>query len=217
MQIEEIRKTIIEYQKKGLKLFTTSSFQTHSVVLLHILSEIDKKIPVYFVNTGFHFSETISYKEDIAKLLGIRVLDISSIIPKHLQKDADGNLLFTSDPDYCCFLNKVEPVEILLRSMDVWINGIRADQNANRKNMKVVEKTQHDCIRFHPILDWNSKMIYSYIKKHALPPHPLEEKGFLSIGCEPCTQKAIGNDPRTARWYGLNKNECGLNTDLIEK
>ncbi|MFC2100404.1 phosphoadenylyl-sulfate reductase [Bacteroidota bacterium] len=217
MKFEEIKVKIRTYQNEGKKIFTTSSFQTHSIVLLHIISRIDKSIPVYFVNTGYHFSETIKYKDHIAQLLDLQVKDLLSIIPKHLQKDSMGNLLFTSDPDYCCYLNKVEPVDILLRSMDVWINGIRSDQNDNRKQMKTEEMASYDTIRFHPMLDWNNKMIYAYLKEHNLPKHPLEDEGYHSIGCEPCTRKMLGDDPRTARWFGLNKTECGLNTDLIEK
>jgi len=133
MKFEEIKEKIQAYQNEGKKIFTTSSFQTHSIVLLHIISQIDNSIPVFFVNTGYHFSETIKYKDQITQLLDLQVKDLSSIIPKHLQKDSWGNLLFTSDPDYCCYLNKVEPVDILLRSMDIWINGIRSDQNDNRK------------------------------------------------------------------------------------
>ena len=100
----------------------------------------------------------------------------------------------------------------------VWINGVRADQSATRAAMKVEQPAKHGCLRFHPMLDWNAKMIWQYQKEYSLPKHPLEEKGFVSIGCEPCTRKL---DPemqeREARWFGMNKVECGLHTDLINK
>ncbi len=135
-----------------------------------------------------------------------------------MQKDAHGRLLFTSDPDHCCYLNKVQPMESILMSFDIWINGVRADQSKIRKNFKVEESAPHQVIRFHPMLDWTSQMISEYRKKHDLPIHPLEAKGYLSIGCEPCTRKY---DPdiseREARWFGLNKTECGLHTDLVIK
>jgi phosphoadenosine phosphosulfate reductase len=109
-------------------------------------------------------------------------------------------------------------MDAILRSKDVWINGVRADQSAIRAAMKIEQPAQHGCIRFHPMLDWNPKMIWQYQKEYNLPKHPLEEKGYLSIGCEPCTRKL---DPemqeREARWFGMNKVECGLNTDLISK
>ncbi len=217
MNIEVIAEQINKYKIANKKLFATSSFQTHSIVMLHLLSRIDKSIPVYFLNTGFLFPETITYKDNIAKEFGLNIINLSSFIPKHLQKNSSGEMLFTNDPDYCCFINKVQPVEPLLKLMDVWINGVRADQSSHRKNLNIEEKTKFNAIRYHPMLDWTSKMIFDYLKEYNIPRHPLEEKGYLSIGCEPCTRKVTGNDIRDSRWFGMNKTECGLNTELINK
>jgi len=218
MNFDEIKGKIEQYKAENKKLFTTSSFQSHSLVLLHILSRIDKSIPIYFINTGFHFPETVQFRDQITELFGLNTIDLKSDLPKFMQRDAEGKLLFTSDPDHCCYLNKTQPMDAILRSNDVWINGVRADQSAVRAAMKVEQPAQHGSIRFHPMLDWNSKMIWQYQKEYKLPKHPLEEKGFVSIGCEPCTRKL---DPemqeREARWFGLNKVECGLHTDLISK
>ena len=102
--------------------------------------------------------------------------------------------------------------------MDIWINGVRADQSAARKAMSVEQKAPHGSVRFHPMLDWSAKSIYQYRKEYNLPSHPMENQNYFSIGCEPCTRKI---DPemqeREARWYGMNKTECGLHTDLINK
>jgi phosphoadenosine phosphosulfate reductase len=216
--VSEISESIAAYQKKGLKLFATSSFQTHSIPLLHIISEIDRSIPVYYLNTGYLFPETIAFKEELSDRLGLTFIALQSAIPKSQQRDANGQLFFTSDPDYCCYLNKTQPMEPLLSSSSVWINGIRADQNANRASMQVEAKTPQGALRYHPMLKWTSKDIFEYRKEHDLPPHPLEAKGYLSIGCEPCTRKMMdGNDERNARWFGMNKVECGLHTDLIAK
>ena len=218
MKFEEIKTKIEEYRASGKKMFTTSSFQSHSLVLLHMLSRIDRSIPVYFINTGYHFPETVQFRDYITELFGLPIVDLKSDVPKFMQRDAEGKLLFTSDPDHCCYLNKTQPMDGILRSNDVWINGVRADQSAVRAAMKVEQPAQHGSIRFHPMLDWNSKMIWQYQKEYNLPKHPLEEKGYVSIGCEPCTRKL---DPemqeREARWFGLNKIECGLHTDLISK
>ena len=218
MKFEEIKAKIEDYRAAGKKMFTTSSFQSHSLVLLHMLSRIDKAIPVYFINTGYHFPETVQFRDYITDLFGLPIVDLKSDVPKFMQRDGEGKLLFTSDPDHCCYLNKTQPMDGILRSNDVWINGVRADQSAVRAAMKVEQPAQHGSIRFHPMLDWNSKMIWQYQKEYNLPKHPLEEKGYVSIGCEPCTRKL---DPemqeREARWFGLNKIECGLHTDLISK
>ncbi len=218
MNIDEIKIQIEKYKSEGKKLFTTSSFQSHSIVLLHILSKIDNTIPVYFINTGYHFPETVEFKDLLARNYNLNIKELASFVPKMMQKDSRGRLLFTSDPDYCCFLNKVQPMEPILAENDIWINGVRADQSAVRKSFKVEEKASHGVIRFHPMLDWTNKMIHLYMKEHQLPKHPLEEKGYLSIGCEPCTRKFdLDWNEREGRWFGLKKTECGLNTELVQK
>ncbi|MEM9298061.1 MAG: phosphoadenylyl-sulfate reductase [Bacteroidota bacterium] len=218
MTFEEIKKQLEKYKEDGKCLFTTSSFQSHSLVLLHMLSRMDIEIPVVFINTGYHFPETVAFKDRIADEFGLDVIDLKSDVPKFMQRGQDGRLLFASDPDHCCYLNKTQPVDGLLMRYDVWINGVRADQSAVRKAMKVEQPAPHNAVRFHPMLDWNAKMIYEYQKEFDLPKHPLESNGYLSVGCEPCTRKI---DPemmeREARWFGMNKVECGLHTDLVGK
>ncbi len=217
MEIAEIRAKIENYKTSGKTLFTTSSFQTHSIVLLHILSEIDNTIPVYCINTGYLFPETISYRDQVIERFGLELVDLKPDTPKYLQREPNGKLMFTTDPDHCCYLNKTQPMEAILASHDVWINGVRGDQSAVRKAMKVEQEAPYNCIRFHPMLDWDKKKIFAYVKEHDLPKHPLDEKGYISIGCEPCTRKVdLEMQEREARWYGLNKVECGLHTDLIK-
>lgn len=217
MNFNEIKEQIEVYQSQGKRLFATSSFQTHSIPMLHLLSRIDKSIPVLFINTGFHFPETMSFRDQVKEQLGLNLIDVRSLVSRNLQRDTKGQFYFASDPDYCCFLNKTQPVEPFLAEYDVWINGIRADQNANRKNMKTEQAAPYGSVRFHPMLEWTSKMIYDYIREYKLPKHPLENQGYLSIGCEPCTRKMDLSNDRSGRWFGLNKTECGLHTDLVTK
>ncbi|MFN3343560.1 MAG: phosphoadenylyl-sulfate reductase [Flavobacteriales bacterium] len=217
MTFDEIRDQLQKYKSEGKRLFATSSFQTHSIPMLHLLSRIDKSIPVLFINTGFHFPETMSFRDQVKEQLGLNLIDVRSLVSRNLQRDTKGQFYFASDPDYCCFLNKTQPVEPFLAEYDVWINGIRADQNANRKNMKTEQPAPYGSVRFHPMLDWTSKMIYDYIREYKLPKHPLENQGYLSIGCEPCTRKMDLSNDRSGRWFGLNKTECGLHTDLVTK
>src|SRR5687767_14747984 len=126
MKFEEIADKIKAYKAEGKTLFTTSSFQSHSLVLVHILSRIDKTIPVYFINTGYHFPETIQFRDDITAAFGLNTIDLKSDVPKFMQRDYEGKLLFTSDPDHCCYLNKTQPMDAILLSHDIWINGVRA-------------------------------------------------------------------------------------------
>lgn len=215
MNFEQIKTKLEQYKEEGKTIFSTSSFQSHSIVLLHIISRIDPSIPIYFINTGFLFPETIKYKNQIAQEFGLNIIDTKSMVPKSQQKDSEGNLLFTSDPDYCCFLNKVQPLDLVLADHDIWINGVRADQSAVRKEMEVEQKAPHNVIRFHPMLDWSKQEIYRYLKEYNLPRHPMDSQGYDSIGCEPCTRKMIPGDQRGGRWFGMKKTECGLNTDLV--
>jgi len=218
MTFEQIQFQIYRYKAEGKRLFTSSSFQSHSLVLLHIISRIDKTIPVYFINTGYHFPETIQFRDEIAGAFGLNLIDLKSDVPKHMQRDAEGRLLFTSDPDHCCYVNKTQPMDKVLAQFDVWINGVRADQSAVRASMKVEQSAPYNTLRFHPMLDWSAKMIWQYQKEYNLPNHPMDAKGYVSIGCEPCTRRLDpGMQEREARWYGLKKVECGLHTELISK
>ncbi|WP_026463189.1 phosphoadenylyl-sulfate reductase [Adhaeribacter aquaticus] len=218
--VEEIKKDLDGYKDRGLKVFASSSLQTNSMPLLHIISRVAPDVPVYFLNTGYHFPETLSFRKQVQDLLGLNITDLYSAVPRNQQKDAAGRLLFTSDPDYCCYLNKIQPLEPILASNDVWISGVRGDQSKVRAAMKREEKAPNGVIRFHPMLNWTSKMVYDYIREFKLPKHPLESEGYLSIGCEPCTRKIDVNallDDRSGRWAGMNKTECGLHTQLIQK
>ena len=216
-RIAEIEKHLSAYSANGKRMFTTSSFQTHSLVLLHLLSKIDPGIPVYMINTGYLFPETIRFAEEVCYNFGLELRDLKSATPKSQQRDEAGRLLFTSDPDYCCFLNKTNPLDGILRQHDIWINGIRADQSQTRAAMQIEQPAPHGTLRYHPMLDWSKQEIWRYIKQNNLPRHPLDASGYVSIGCEPCTRKPDpAMDEREARWYGLKKTECGLHTDLVK-
>ena len=217
MKISDIESKILSYKSEDKKIFVTSSFQTHSIPLLHILSKIDAEIDVLFINTGFHFPETLLFRDKLTREFNLNLIDVHSLVPKNLQRDKNGQFYFATDPDYCCYLNKTQAIEPYLMQYDIWVNGIRSDQNSNRKSMEIEQKAPFGTLRFHPLLDWNSKMIYDYRKKYNLPEHPLDSQGYLSIGCEPCTRKVVLENDRGGRWFGMKKTECGLHTDLVEK
>lgn len=216
MQVKEIHKQVNAWKNEGKKMFVTSSFQTHSIPLLHLLSHSGIQVDVLFLNTGFLFPQTLMFRDELAFKLGLHLIEVKSISSKHLQKDGQGQFYFVSDPDYCCFLNKTQPMDAYLTQYDIWINGVRADQTETRSKMSTTQEAPHNTLRFHPMLDWSAKMIYAYRMEHELPEHPLDKEGYQSIGCVPCTRKIDLNDERSARWYGMNKTECGLHTDLIK-
>ncbi len=212
----EITAKLNDYLDEGKKVFATCSFQTQSLPLLHIISRLESRIPVYYTNTGFLFPETLAFADDVCRDLGIEAVGLRPETTKNRQLDRKGRFLYASDPDHCCYLNKVQPLEPILIEYDVWVNGIRADQSEVRRGMSEEEQTPHNCLRYHPMLQWDSRMIYYYRQQHNLPAHPLEAHGYLSIGCEPCTTKFFGEgNERNSRWFGMNKTECGLNTTLV--
>lgn len=214
--ISIIHQKISDYKKAKKKIFVSSSFQTHSIPLLHIIATIDNTIPIYFLNTGFHFPETLIYKNQIQQEFHLNVIDLFSQIPKSQQLNSSGNFFFCSNTDFCCEMNKTAPLEPILAEMDIWITGVRREQNMNRQNMQIEQKSKFNTLRFHPMLEWTTRMIGEYRKVFNLPAHPLEKQGYLSIGCEPCTSKYI-EDERQGRWAGSKKTECGLHTSLIKK
>ena len=216
--VYQIGLKLTDYKASGRKAFISSSFQTHSIPLLHIISRFDKDIPVYFLNTGFHFPETIAFRHEIASLLGLNIMDAISPVSKTGQRDEHGKFFFANNPDHCCYLNKVLPLEPVVEKHDVWINGVRRDQTKFRSQLQEEEQLANGKVRYHPMLDWTSKMIWEYRKEYNLPEHPLEAQGYLSIGCMPCTRSVIESvEARGGRWAGSSKEECGIQTEFVKK
>ncbi|WP_367973282.1 phosphoadenylyl-sulfate reductase [Spiribacter pallidus] len=174
-----------------------------------MLATHTRAIDIVFLDTGYHFPETLSFRDQLAERLNLRMVNVRSSVPKSEQRTSDGQLLFAADTDQCCYLNKVAPLEPYLQSFDVWISGVRADQSVVRANMKKTIPGPHGITRYYPMLDWSAKDIYAYCMHYDLPAHPLESQGYLSIGCMPCTRPyldALGDDAATpdrgGRWSG---------------
>lgn len=213
--LEPVAEQLDGLRARGLRLFSTSSFQTNSVPLLHILSKLAPEVPVYFLNTGFLFPETLTFRDELASAFGLTVRSVYAAVPRSQQLGPDGRFLFASDPDACCHLNKVAPMEPVLAAHDVWINGVRASQSETRAKMAELQPIADGKLRYHPMLGWTSRMVYHYLEQHHLPRHPLEDAGYQSIGCQPCTRRWTSDlDDRGGRWQGLKKSECGLHTTL---
>jgi phosphoadenosine phosphosulfate reductase len=214
---EIIRWAVKEF---GARIAMTSSFQSESVVLLHVVSKIEASLPILFLETGWHFPETVEFKNQIVKQFGLKnVIDLKADPKKREASVRDSNNKpYEKDPDNCCYINKVEPLEKALKNYDAWISGIRRSQSKSREDIGIVEEFQNDLFKINPFANVTSGDIWWYIKEHKLPRHPLWEKGYLSIGCWPCTQPAQpGDDERSGRWAGTDKTECGIHTFLKPK
>lgn len=216
-RLARIADELAAYRAAGRRPFATSSFQTNSLVLLHLIARWAPEVPVYFLNTGFHFPETLAFRRQLARRLGLDIRQLYAPVSRNQQRDAAGRLLFTSDPDRCCHLNKVLPLEPVIAENDLWISGVRAAQSATRAAMGRTATGRRGIERYHPIIDWTSRDVYRYITAHDLPPHPLDAAGYASIGCAPCTRRLVDQpdlggalDDRDGRWAGMKKTECGL-------
>jgi len=212
-----IHKKLTQYASSNKKIFVTSSFQTQSLPLLHIISTLDVGIPVYFIDTGYLFPETYLFKDALIKRFGLNVITLKSNFSKIMQVDKQNNFLFMTDPDRCCHINKVLPLEPILQSHDVWVSGVRESQSQVRKNFTEESEGKHGIVRYHPLLKWSSKEIYYYSQHYQLPEHPLQAKGYVSVGCVPCTAHVVDGlaMSRQGRWAGMKKEECGLHTELM--
>lgn len=188
-----------------------SSFGAESVVLLHMVAMIDRSVPVLFLDTQMLFAETLAYQRDVAKHL--RLTNVTVRRPSRTEtflRDAEGDL-HLSDPDACCRLRKVEPLEAALESFDGWISGRKRFQGADRAQIDFFENDGGRRIKVNPLVHWQPGDVQEYIENNNLPKHPLLTKGFPSIGCAPCTTRvAEGEDPRSGRWRGRQKVECGI-------
>ncbi|MEO6131051.1 MAG: phosphoadenosine phosphosulfate reductase family protein, partial [Saprospiraceae bacterium] len=147
-----IKEKLASFKAAGRSMFVSSSFQTHSLPLLHIISRFQPDIPVYFLNTGFHFPETITFRYEIAELMALNVIDAISPVTKSGQRDANGKFFFVNNPDHCCYLNKVLPLEPVIQSHDIWINGVRRDQTKFRSQLNEEEQMGEGKMRYHPML-----------------------------------------------------------------
>jgi len=196
----------------------TCSFQHDGVALAHMLREIAPAVPVVFVNTGFHFPETLAYRDEIARRFGIEITELRPIMPREEFAERHGLDLYARDPDLCCHINKVEPLKRFLPGVRAWVNGRRRDQSTTRAGIRIVEAFAGGLYKVNPLAGWTAKDTFAYMERHGIPHHPLFERGYASIGCAPCTRPILpGEAERDGRWAGTGKTECGLHTFLTPK
>jgi len=197
----------------GPQMALMSSFGPESIVLLHLLSQAAPEMPVYFLETGFHFKETLDYKKEVTTRFNLNVVDLTSKMPRAEFKERFGEDLYRVDPDLCCEINKVEPLQRALSGVKAWASGIRRAQGPTRRDVGVIEEYENGLYKINPLTYWSNKQIWQEIKEHNLPEHPLYAQGYTSVGCWPCTRPVIeGDDERAGRWAGRVKTECGIHT-----
>jgi len=196
----------------GTRLAVASSMQ--DTILPHLFGKRLPGVDILFLETGYHFKETLETRERAAKAFPITVVNV---MPRQTVEEQDaefGKDLFARDPNLCCAMRKVDPLAGALKNYDAWVTGARRVDAATRSAMPVVTwDDKHGLVKINPIAAWNDFQVEIYQTAHGLPRNPLVAQGYPSIGCEPCTRKvAAGEDPRSGRWAGMDKTECGIHT-----
>ncbi|NNF25191.1 MAG: phosphoadenylyl-sulfate reductase [Rhodobacteraceae bacterium] len=193
------------------RIAMVSSFGAQSVALLHMMSVIDRSIPVIFLQTQMLFAETLGYQTQVSKALGLS--DVRVIEPDRTElflRDPDGDL-HIGNPDACCALRKVEPLEDALHPFDAWITGRKRFHGGQRVDLEFFEADGEGRIKVNPLAHWTRDDVADYMINNRLPKHPLVAQGYPSLGCAPCTTKVeTGEDERSGRWRGQQKRECGI-------
>ncbi len=194
----------------GDRICVTSSMT--DAVIIHLASRVRPGIDVVFLDTGYHFAETIGTRDAVAAVYPVNLL---SITPSRTVTEQDAELgprLFGRDPDLCCYLRKVVPLERTLAKYDAWITGVRRDETEKRRGTQVVEwDAGREMVKVNPIAGWTQDQVEAYIAEHGVLVNPLVGDGYPSIGCSTCTLRVeTGADPRSGRWAGTGKTECGI-------
>jgi phosphoadenosine phosphosulfate reductase len=189
-----------------------SAFGPEGLVVIDLAAKIQGNFKLFILNTGYLFPETLQVAKDVERRYGIRVEHIFSEVTPEAQAQMYQPALWRQDPSLCCHLRKVKPLEQKLASLSAWITAIRREQTAVRSSARKVEwDNKFGLVKVNPLADWTHQMVWDYIRRHKLVYNPLHDRGYPSIGCTHCTQPiAEAEDPRSGRWRGFDKVECGL-------
>jgi len=197
------------------RIVLACSFGAEDVVLVDMIHRMDPSVPLFYLDTEFLFPETYATRDRIIeryKLQPTQVLSVKSLLTPERQAEQYGEALWASDPDRCCQLRKVEPLTRVLKGFDAWITGIRRDQAPTRAHAKLIEwDAKFQLVKINPLAKWTWTDVWTYIHIHEVPYNALHDRNYPSIGCTHCTKPVMpGEDPRSGRWQGSAKNECGL-------
>lgn len=194
----------------GNRFCVTSSMA--DAVLTHVVSSVVPGVDIVFLDTGLHFEETLQVRDTVARTLPVTVRSIQPRLTLDQQDGIYGPRLFARDPDECCALRKVEPLERALQPYDAWAAGLRRDESPTRADTRVVEyESRRGKVKVNPLAAWTQDEVDAYIARHDVPVNALIRQGYASVGCRPCTRRTkAGEDPRAGRWPMFDKTECGI-------
>jgi phosphoadenosine phosphosulfate reductase len=202
-------------ERYGSRLTMATAFGPEGCILLHLLSEIDRGVRVFNLDTGYQFPETLALRDRIAERYGIEVEMVRPALTVPEYEAAHGGPLYPTEPDRCCHDRKMVPLRKAVEGYDAWISAIRAEQSTHRARASVLGwDAKFELVKVNPLLRWTKRDVWAFIVAHGVPYNPLHDHGYPSIGCWPCT-RAVGageTDERAGRWAGQAKTECGLHS-----
>jgi phosphoadenosine phosphosulfate reductase len=200
------------FETFGNGVAISSAFGAEGMVLIDMASRLRKDFRLFTIDTEFLFPETYNLMDQIEQKYEIKIERVFSLLSPEEQERIHGEALWTRNPDQCCNMRKIEPLQRKLRELNAWITSIRRDQTSFRRSAGKVEwDAKFGLVKINPIADWSSKQVWRYLVEHGVPYNALHDQDYPSIGCTHCT-RAIrpGEDPRAGRWPGMSKTECGL-------
>lgn len=203
------------YEHYQDELIYSCSFGVEAMILLHLISNVKPDAKVIFLDTYLHFSETYEVIEDVKQRFPkLNIQFITPPISLVEQEKQYGAELWKTNPDKCCEIRKIKPLEGVLFNTVAWISGLRREQSTTRQHVQFINKdNRFKSVKVCPLIHWTWKEVWDYVKEYDLPYNKLHDQGYPSIGCYPCTKKASGDDLRSGRWTGTQKTECGLHKD----
>jgi phosphoadenosine phosphosulfate reductase len=212
------------WQRFGNRAAIGTSFQGAGLVMMHLAKQHGLPFPVFTLDTGLLFKETLELKQRLEDFYGYQIESLVPDLTVAQQEAAQGPELWKTDPDLCCTMRKVLPLQNKLSDLDCWITGLRRQQSGTRSGIGIIElytleqSGGRDIVKLNPMANWSRDAVWKYIQDHKIPYNPLQDQGYRSIGCWPCTRKiGEGDDERAGRWTGFNKVECGIHTFLPKK
>src|SRR5947207_2199646 len=208
----------------GARAALGTSFQGAGLVMLHLAREQGLRFPVFTLDTGLLFPETIALKKRLEDYFGFAIEALEPDLSVEEQADVHGEELWTRNPDLCCTVRKVLPLRDKLTDLDCWITGLRRQQSDTRSGIGSVdvyvfdEESGREIVKVNPMAEWTREAVWEYLHQHKIPYNPLHDQGYRSIGCMTCTLRTgDGENERAGRWTGFNKVECGIHTFLPKK
>lgn len=212
------------WERFGTKAAIGTSFQGAGLVMMHLARSSHLGFPVFTLDTGLLFPETIALKERLESFFETAIEALEPDLSLERQAEAHGAELWARDPDLCCSIRKVLPLQSKLSGLDCWITGLRRQQSESREGVQIIEvytfdpSAGRDMVKLNPMAGWGKDEVWDYIQRHRIPYNPLHDRGYRSIGCQPCTRTSGGGDQeRAGRWTGFNKTECGIHTFMAKK